>query len=110
MEGFVKGDVIVTKFPFSDLSTKIKRPALVISNIKGENLIICQITTKRRPDPNIIGLYQEDFELGGLKRNSFIMPSILLTLHYSNILYKIGKLNSRKMREVEDKICEIIKS
>ena len=109
MEGFVKGDVIVTNFPYSDLSNKVKRPALIIANLKGQNLIICQITTKERPDEHIISLADQDFKFGGLKRSSFIMPSILLTLHYSNILYKKGRLNNNKMRQVEDKICEIIR-
>ena len=38
MERFVKGDVVVIPFPFSDLSGSKRRPALVISNLKGGRL------------------------------------------------------------------------
>jgi mRNA interferase MazF len=40
MEKFVKGDVVVIPFPFSDLSASKKRPALVVSNITGDDIIL----------------------------------------------------------------------
>jgi len=46
MEGFVKGSVVVTPFPFSDLKSSIRRPALVVTKIKGDDFILCQITSK----------------------------------------------------------------
>jgi len=39
MERFVKGDVVVIPFPFSDLTGAKRRPALVIANLKGNDLI-----------------------------------------------------------------------
>ena len=109
MERFVKGNVVVTPFPFSDLRSSIKRPALVVANLKGEDTILCQITSKDHPDPYQIALNQNDFSNGGLKINSFIKPSILFTLRNSIILYKTGKINKDKIKEVEDKICNIIR-
>mgnify|MGYP001613428797 FL=1 len=50
MERFVKGDVIVLPFPYTDLSTTKKRPALVIATLRGENIILAQITTVKRED------------------------------------------------------------
>jgi mRNA interferase MazF len=47
MEKFVKGDVVVIPFPFSDLSASKKRPALVVSNITGDDIILCQISQCR---------------------------------------------------------------
>ncbi|WP_459879843.1 hypothetical protein [Desulfothermus naphthae] len=41
MERFIKGDVIVIPFPFSDLTGRKRRPALVISNLEGQDLILC---------------------------------------------------------------------
>lgn len=109
MGQFVKGEVVVTPFPFSDLSSVIKRPALVIATLKGEDVILCQITTKKRPDPYKINLDKKDFELGGLKIDSLIRPSRLFTLRKSIILYKIGNLTKEKIKEVEDKICDILR-
>lgn len=110
MERFVKGDVVVTPFPFSDLKSLIKRPALVVANLKGEDIILCQITSKYHQDPYQITLSQSDFSNGGLKIDSFIKPSILFTLRESIILYKIGRVNKGKIKEVEDKVCNILRS
>lgn len=46
MEGFVKGQIVVVPFPFSDLSDLKKRPAMVISSLDGNNLILAQITSR----------------------------------------------------------------
>jgi len=110
MERFVKGDVVVTPFPFSDLKSLIRRPALVVATLKGNDLILCQITSKEHLDPYQILLNQKDFSNGGLNINSFIKPSILFTLRDSIILYKVGKINRNKIKEVENKICNIIRS
>ena len=109
MEKFVKGDVVVTPFPFSDLKSLIKRPALIVANLKGEDLILCQITSRKHSDPYQIILNRKDFSEGNLNIDSFIKPSILFTLRDSVIIYKVGKINKNKIKEVEDKICNIIR-
>lgn len=110
MERFVKGEIIVTPFPLSDLKSNIRRPALIISNLKGDDVILCQITSKTHlEDPYQILISDKDITGGKLKITSFIKPSIIFTLRKSIILYRLGKLNKNKIKEVEDKICEIIR-
>ena len=46
MENFVKGDIVVLNFPFSDLSTTKKRPAFVLTNLGYGDIVLCQITSK----------------------------------------------------------------
>jgi|TARA_B100001971_G_C17905179_1_gene390014 mRNA interferase MazF len=111
MEGLVKGEVAVTNFPLTDLKSTIKRPALIIATLKGDNIIVCQITKKERhEDPYKISLIQNDFISGGLKKDSFIMPSILFSIRNSIVLYRAGRINDEKIEEVENKIIEIIKN
>jgi mRNA interferase MazF len=50
MERLVKGDVIVTPFPFTDLSSSKKKPALILARLKGDDLICIQITSEDRCD------------------------------------------------------------
>ena len=108
-KSYTKGDVVVTPFPFSDLKSSIKRPALVVANLKGDDLILCQITSKNHPDTYQCLLKQKDFSQGNLSINSYIKLSILFTLRSSIILYKIGRVNKTKVKEVEDNICDIIR-
>ncbi len=72
MAGFVKGDVVVIPFPFSDLSGSKKRPAFVLANLPGNDIILCQITTRSRKDRSIVELSQNDFENGSLPVSSYI--------------------------------------
>lgn len=65
MEGFVKGDIVVLPFPFSDLSSSKKRPALVLANLKGDDIILCQITSQYVKDEYALALNNIDFHLIG---------------------------------------------
>lgn len=67
MAKFVKGDVVVVPFPFSDLTQSKRRPALVISKLEGNDLILCQITSQTVKDNYAILLDDKDFETGSLK-------------------------------------------
>ena len=46
----MKGTVVVVPFPFSDLSDSKRRPALVIADLKGNDMILCQITSQNTKD------------------------------------------------------------
>jgi mRNA interferase MazF len=59
--GFVKGDVVVVLFPFSDLSSAKKRPALVIAALDGDDVLLCQITSRLISDQYSIPLTSEQF-------------------------------------------------
>jgi len=109
MERFVKGDIVVLPFPFSDLSSFRKRPSLVVANLQGDDIILCQITGEKREDIYSVVLKNNDFEKGSLKKESRIRPNRLFTGEKSTIFYKIGKLNQSKIKEVENKIIDILK-
>ena len=90
MAKFVKGDVVVIPFPFSDLSQSKRRPALVLSVLQGDDLILCQITSKSIKDNYAIPVDENDFESGSLNQESNIRPNRLFTADNHIILYRIG--------------------
>ncbi len=100
MERFVRGDVVVIPFPFSDLTQAKRRPALVLSVLHGNDLILCQITSQKIRDMYAVTLLNEDFESGTLNRISNIRPSRLFTADKSIVLYKAGNLKVNKVGEV----------
>jgi mRNA interferase MazF len=107
--GFVRGDVVVVPFPFSDLTQAKRRPALVITTLEGDDVILCQITSKTVRDKYSIALDDGDFETGSLKQSRNIRPNRIFTADSHIILYRIGKLNTEKLSEVVDKASEIIR-
>ncbi len=109
MERFIKGDVVVIPFPFSDLKGAKRRPTLVIANLKGKDLILCQITSKNVRDEYAIRLNDADFEEGGLRQESNIRPNKIFTADESIILYRIGTLKKKKIEEVINCIVKILK-
>ena len=105
---FVRGDVVIAPFPYSDLSTSKKRPALVIVPLDGDDVILCQITSKAKSDAYSIALSSFDFESGTLHQDSYVRPNRLFTADSSIVLYKAGDLKRTKMAEVITKVIEII--
>jgi mRNA interferase MazF len=108
MVEFIKGNVVIVPFPFSDLSTTKKRPALVITSLSGDDVILCQITSKTIKDSYAISLLDSDFESGTLQQDSNIRPNRLFTADSSLILSCIGHVKQSKMGAVIDKIVEIV--
>jgi len=108
VEGFVKGDVVVLPFPFSDLSASKRRPALVVAALQGNDVILCQIISQARVDSYSIELQHSDFKQGGLSSASLLCPNKLFTADSSIIQYKAGALREKKTREVVGAICGIL--
>lgn len=109
MERFIKGDLVVIPFPYSDLSNAKKRPALVLAESSLNDIILCQITSQDIKDSFSITLSNEDFSSGSLNKISNIRPNKIFTADSRIILYKIGFLTDRKINQVIDKIAEIFK-
>ena len=104
----MKGDVVIVPFPFSDLTQAKRRPALVVADLAGDDLLLCQITSQRVRDRDAISLGDKDFETGGLRQKSNIRPNRLFTADQHIVLYKAGHLKIEKVKEVIQKIVEII--
>jgi mRNA interferase MazF len=108
MGQFVKGDVVVVPFPFSDLSSSKRRPAVVIASLTGDDIILCQITSKTIVDNYAIPITANDFASGSLNQDSNVRPNRLFTADSNIVLYKVGSLNQDKIREVIARVIEII--
>lgn len=108
MGTFVKGDVVVVPFPFSDLSAVRRRPALVVATLMGDDVILCQITSRAVSDNYAIPITDRDFVTGGLRQNSNVRPNRLFTADSNIILYRAGTLSNDKIQEIITKIIQII--
>lgn len=109
MAELMKGDVVVLPFPYSDLSSSKKRPALIIGVLEGNDIILCQITSRKRFDKYLIELTDSDLKQGNLNLDSYIRPNRIFTADKSVILYKIGSIKEAKVQEVVDGVIKILK-
>ena len=108
MERLVRGDVVVLLFPFSDLSSSRKRPAVVVANLSGDDFILAQITTaSARSDEYAIPLETKDFQTGRLIVSSLVRPNKLFTADVSIISSKMGTLKEKKIKEIQDSLVNI---
>lgn len=96
----VAGEVVIIPFPQTDLRAGKRRPALVLVDLPGDDLILCQITTRARSDDSSIALEASDFERGQLSHPSFIRPQRLFTAEQRVVLYSAGKVRPTKLDEV----------
>lgn len=93
------GEVVVLPFPQTNLQSGKRRPALVVADLPGDDLILCQTTSQTRNDGFSVPLLIADFECGRLAVDSFIRPQRLFTVEQSVILYAAGKIKNARLQE-----------
>jgi mRNA interferase MazF len=103
----VAGEVVVIPFPRTDPAGGKRRPALVIEDLPGPDLILCQITSRAHSDAYSVPLDSSDFERGQFTHQGFIRPQRLFTVDCRVILNSIGKVNTAKLDEVLRKVREL---
>lgn len=108
MARFIKGDVIVIPFPFSDLSGSKRRPAVVINPLPGNDVILCQITSRATRDKFVIEIDRSRFDSGGLPVDSYVRPNKIFTADQSIIIRKTGSLNKETVNKIVRAIVELV--
>ena len=108
MAAFVKGDVVVVPFPFSDLTNAKRRPALVLAELTRNGLILCLITSHATNDNYTTLIENNDFETGSLSKTSYAKSNRIFTANEQLIAYKAGKLTPEKTNEVIAQLIAIL--
>jgi mRNA interferase MazF len=108
MERFIKGEIVVVSFPFSDLSASKRRPALVLAYAENGDYLLCQITSKNVKDSWAIDLPENEIIDGELFKSSNVRPNRLFTADHSIILYKAGKISYTIHQKVIDAVVKLI--
>jgi mRNA-degrading endonuclease toxin of MazEF toxin-antitoxin module len=101
----VAGEIVVIPFPRTDSGKR--RPALVIADLPGEDLILCQITSRAHSDMFSVPLDKSDCERGQLDHPCFIRPQRLFTVEQHVILKSVGKVTAEKFDEVFKRVREL---
>lgn len=108
MERFIRGNIVVIPFPFSDLSASKKRPALVSADLHGDDIILCQIISQQTKDGYSIPIMDEDFSLGSLPVKSNIRPNRIFTADKNIVIKKVATINNEAVKVVIQKIINLL--
>ena len=100
----VAGEIVVIPFPRAGGSGEKRRPALVIADLPGADLILCQITGRAHWDSFAVPLDKTDCERGEIDQPCFIRPQRLFMVEQHVILNSVGKVTAEKFDEVFKKV------
>lgn len=108
MAGFIKSDVVVLPFPYSDLSQAKRRPAVMVGVSSGPDVILCQITRQTVTDGDALPLDSTAFASGALSKPSNVRPNKLFAADSRIVLYQAGTLKRSVVDDVVKKIVEVL--
>lgn len=103
MPSYSKNDIILVRYPFSDLSSSKVRPAVVVSTFHvSQDIVITPLTSKTE------GLFEGEFLLSewlaaGLNVKTAVKRG-LYTVHQSLVVAIIGKLADSDAKQLEQSL------
>jgi mRNA interferase MazF len=105
MQNYSKNDVILVRYPFSDLSTSKVRPAVIINALHiSEDIFIVPLTSKTTsllPGEFVL----EDWRGGGLNVITAVKRGIY-TINKTLIIKRIGQLSTFDSKRLESSLYE----
>ncbi|MDP2593424.1 MAG: type II toxin-antitoxin system PemK/MazF family toxin [bacterium] len=102
-----KGTIVLVPFPFTDLSGKKIRPAVVLwSDKRGEDCI-CAFLSSSRKKPGMFDIFVKAEKQNGLKADSFLKTNKIATFQKKIILGELGSFDLTLQQEVDQKIKKL---
>jgi mRNA interferase MazF len=99
------GDILLIKFPFTNLTKAKKRPVLVIQSENELGDFICfQITSKSTSD-NLVEIETENLNDGVLKLVSYVKYDKCFTLNSEIIDKKLASVNKEFIQKIRELFC-----
>lgn len=105
------GDVVLVAFPFTNLQTSKKRPAVIISRKRYQqnrpDVILMAITSQVRQPLTTGEAILHDWQAAGLAKPSVLKP-LIATLEQSQIVQVMGRLSAADRDGLEKVIHTIL--
>ncbi len=108
------GQIVLYRFPQTDLAEGKSRPALLIGKLPGpyDDWLICMISTQLRhyiqDFDEIVQVSDTDFSISGLKEPSVIRVGRLAIVAGSILLGAIGEIDEVRLRRVKTNLANWI--
>lgn len=101
------GDIVLLKFPYTNVKTFKRRPALIINDFNDDDIVVCRITSQIYKTKNDI--YIDDWEKSGLKLPSVIRVHKIATLEKNMVELVMGQIDNptkEKVRKILSKLAD----
>lgn len=108
------GQIVLFRFPQTDLTQGKSRPALLVSKLPGQydDWLICMISTQLRhyiqDFDEIIQTSDVDFSNSGLKKPSVIRVGRLAVIEGNILLGAIGEISSKRLQRIKRHLADWI--
>ena len=102
------GDIVLTLFPYTDLTNAKLRPAVVVAEVTMGDWILCEIISSAHRRPENIAVSQQDMQTGRLRRASWVRPDRIFTLSRSLSNRRIGTLTPTKQAEISAALHDLL--
>jgi mRNA interferase MazF len=107
---FVKADILVVPFPFSNLKAQKKRPVLVVQESSFDDLLLMPFTSKVEKKSKLLyRVSNQDVVGGDFAKESSLVLDKFFTLHSSLVIYKFGALKADVFEDVVAKAVAWLK-
>jgi mRNA interferase MazF len=106
MNTLLRGDIVLTQFPFTDLTGASLRPAVVVSQGEiGEDIVLIAISSVQRgahvPTDYTIETAHPEFSMTGLRVTSVLRTHKLAAVEREIVVRRLGHLGPQLLTEVE---------
>ena len=105
-----RGTVVLTKFPFTDLKSSKRRPAIVVSKSESvrKDVIVAFISSvipeKLSSTDFLFDTTNKDFKKSNLKKTSVIKLDKLVTLNKSIFTGELGFVLKKTLKEIDKRL------
>jgi mRNA interferase MazF len=108
-----RGDIVLTRFPFTDLAGSAVRPALVVSQgqVADDVVLMAVSSVLRRPlSPTdvLCETTHEEFPATGLKVTSVFRVHKLVAIEARIVVRRLGLISPRFQAEVDQKLRAVL--
>jgi mRNA interferase MazF len=113
MAAIARGDIVLTRFPFTDLSGSAVRPALVISRgLIGADVVLVGISSVVRgaiaATDCLIEPTHPEFAGTGLKVRSVVRTHKLAAVEDSLLVRRLGQLGSSLQLQIDNLLRQVL--
>jgi len=103
---YKKGDIVLIKFPFTNLQEGKKRPVLLLKDTNSMGDFVCLQITSKKTQHTLLNINKKALKLGELKLLSFVKYDKCFTLNMEIVDKKLASVNDTFMNELHTLFCQ----